>query len=120
MEIDIRGILLTQKVNLQWLKDLSPQHFEDFIKFVIYPEQENVFIGMQIHSHANGLLDGKESTRQKLYGGNLFYDGHVEWESGLNVFHNERLNLTPSNFRFIEDKETLICLNKILNKWIDL
>jgi len=120
MDIDIRGVLLTHKVNIDWLKNLKPQHFDDFIKFVIYPEQEQVFIGMQVHSHANGLLDGKESTRQKLIGGNLFFDGHIEWESGLNVFHNERLSLSPMNFRFIEDDETLSKLNQILYKWIEL
>ena len=120
MEIDIRGVLLTQKVNIDWLKELEPQHFNDFIKFVVYPDQEQVFIGMQIHSHANGLLGGKEITRQKLYGGNLFFDGHVEWESGLNMLHNERLNLSPSNYRYIEDTDTLFMLNQILLKWIEL
>lgn len=120
MLVDPRGVLLTSKVDIEWLKNLEPQYFGDFIKFVIYPEKEYVFVGMQIHAHANGLLDGKANTREKLYGGNLFYDGHIEWESGLNMFHNERMKLSPTNYRFIEDSETISMLNKIFRKWVAL
>jgi len=34
--------------------------------------------------------------------------------------NNERLSLSPMNFRFIEDDETLSKLNQILYKWIEL
>ena len=33
MKIDPRGVLLTEKVDVEWLKKLTPQYFKDFIKF---------------------------------------------------------------------------------------
>jgi hypothetical protein len=121
MRIDPRGILLTEKVSIAWLKNLQPQYFKDFIKFDILPEEDKVFFGMQIHSHTNGLLGGSQKTREMLYGGNLFYEPiKVVWESGLNLYHNNKLGATHSDLRLIEDKSTVQMLDAILRRWVEL
>jgi len=121
MKIDPRGILLTEKVDVEWLKKLEPQYFKDFIKFDILLEENKVFVGMQIHSHANGLLGGSQETREKLYGGNLFYEPlKIVWESGLNLFHNNKLGAMHSDLRIIEDKATIQLLNTVLRNWVKL
>ena len=121
MKIDPRGILLTEQIDITWLKKLEPQFFKNFIKFDILPEENKVFFGMQIHSHANGLLGGLQETREKLYGGNLFYEPvKIVWESGLNLFHNNKLGATHDDLRLIVDKATIQRLDVILQKWVKL
>jgi len=121
MKIDPRGILLTEKIDVAWLKNLEPQYFKDFIKFDILPEEDKVFFGMQIHSHTNGLLGGTRETREKLYGGNLFYEPvNIVWESGLNLFHNDKLGATYRDLRVIADKSTIQMLDAVLRKWVNL
>jgi hypothetical protein len=121
MKIDPRGILLTDKVDIAWLKKLEPQYFKDFIKFDILLEENKVFFGMQIHSHTNGLLGGTAETREKLYGGNLFFEPvKIVWESGLNLFHNNKLGATHSDLRLIEHKPTIKLLDAVLQNWVKL
>jgi len=114
-------MLLTEQVDVAWLKKIEPQYFKDFIKFDILLEESKVFVGMQIHSHTNGLLGGSPETREKLYGGNLFYEPiKIVWESGLNLFHNNKLGATHSDLRLIEDKATIGLLDAVLQKWVKL
>jgi len=51
---------------LHGLKKLKPQYFKDFIKFDILLVENKLFVGMQIHSHTNGLLGGSHKTREKF------------------------------------------------------
>jgi len=64
MNIDPRGILLTEKVDVAWLKMLKPQYFKDFIKFDILPEENKVFLGCRfIHIPTDCLEDHKKPAK---------------------------------------------------------
>lgn len=69
MKIERRGVILTDNVDIDWLKSLEPQFFSDFIKFVVNPKTNKVCIGMSVHACCMPEMgDNKE-----LLGGNLFY-----------------------------------------------
>lgn len=110
-----RGIILNNNVGLEDLKAFKPRFFPDFIKFVINPKLNKVNIGMAVHAACLPEMGDKED----LIGGNIFFDdGHVVWESTLNI--NKGKDHDPNNRRIVIDKESIEQFNLILNAWVNL
>lgn len=112
---DRRGIILEKNLSLKDLKEFQPKFFPDFIKFVINPKLNKVNIGMAVH--ASCLPEMGEN--KDLVGGNIFFsDGHVVWESTLNV--NKGKLHDPNNRRIIIDEESIEKFNLTLKAWVNL
>ena len=120
---DRRGIVLTDNVDLDFLKAIKPRYNEDFCKFTIHKAQNRVCVGMDIHAQCD-LNNGEEA---EIYGGNIFFeDGHIEYESTLNIYHNIRSKFYKThrkeypNPRIILDPELIEEINACLLAWISL
>ena len=122
-ETDRRGIILTDNVDLSFLKSITPRYNEDFCKFVIHKEQNKVCLGMDIHAQCD-LNNGEE---EELFGGNIFFDdGHIEYEPTLNVYHNKKSVFFKEhrreypNPRIIMDPELIETINACLVEWVSI
>lgn len=129
MIVPRQGIILTDTVDLAWLKSLEPQFYEDFIKFVVDTNTTRVCVGMDIHRDC-AVLDGinviDPDNSDNLYGGNIFFeDGHIEYSSPLNVSKNIKNHSEGvlrkkfrGNPRIISDKDDIEMINNLLKPWI--
>ena len=78
------GILLTDNVDMSWINSISPRYHNDFAKFIVDTRANKVVIGMDIHADGTHFT-GYENIEQ-TYGGNIFFqDGHIVYESTLNI-----------------------------------
>lgn len=110
-----RGILLTDNVNLDWLKCVEPRHFNDYIKFVVNPNTNKVCVGMQVHRDCEAQM-GSESD---LLGGNIFFDdGHIIYESTLNMQENLKLGEWGDTPRIITNQALIDKIDKVLKAWV--
>lgn len=117
MDISNRGIILSENVDIEWLRSLNPQYFNDYIKFVIDVDNNRICVGMEIHRDCEITLG---SSLTSIYGGNLYFDGHIVYESTLNIPHNISQKGFRGNPRIIVDPETTEMLDVILKSWINL
>lgn len=109
------GVLLTDNVNMEWLRSVEPRYFDDFIKFVINTRTNQVWVGMEIHADCVTNY----SDYKHYYGGNIFFeDGHIEYESTLNVEKNEAIGVESDNMRMITDEELIERINNVLLAWV--
>lgn len=118
--IPMQGIVLTDNVNMEWIKSLEPQYNPGFCKFVINIDSNRIAVGMDYHRDAETLLSN--TGIEPLYGGNLFFDGTVVYESTLNQDRNVKskwFKKHPGNPRIITDPEVVEMLNSRLHSWID-
>ena len=120
---DRRGIILTDNVNMEYLKEITPRYSEDFCKFVVNTELNQVCVGMDIHAQCD-IVQGDGSA---VYGGNIFFeDGHIIYESTLNIRHNlkssyfKRNRKENNNPRIIQDPDIIQIINAVLFAWIEL
>lgn len=130
---DQRGVVLTDNVNLEWINSLTPRYHKEYVKFVVDMKNNKVVIGMDVHADAELLLG---TPTEYLYGGNIFSDGHIIYQSTLNVDKNIAISSkskktglfgllkgkgrTPDNMRIITDKETIDYINTVLLEWVVL
>ena len=57
--------------------------------------------------------------KDDLIGGNIFFnDGHVVWESTLNI--NKGKEHDPNNRRIVVDEESIEQFNQTLKAWVNL
>ncbi len=132
MEVDVRGIILTDNVDLNWLNELTPRYYPDFVKFVVSTATNRVVVGMDIHASAQAFLDEDESN---LYGGNIYRDGSIVYESTLNIQKNlaldhgktgllsrifKRNSGNYDNPRIIVDKDLIETINAVLFSWVKI
>ena len=54
------GVLLTDNVDPQWLRDCSPRYFDEYIKFTVDPVNNQIVVGMQVHRNGKALLKAEE------------------------------------------------------------
>ena len=117
-----RGIILTDNVNLEWLRELTPMFHPNFVKFVINKENNKVAVGMNVHKDAQILLGA--NSEENIYGGNIFLkDGSIVYESTLNVDKNIKskwFKKHPGNPRIITDPELIAEINSVLLAWVEL
>ena len=124
MEIDSRGILLTKPVDLDWLKQQEPQFFQEYVKFIVDVNSNEVCVGMKVHRDGCAMLSNSRAIKTEyidnnIYGGNLFYDSSsVVWESGLNMRHNIKNKTLGKNPRILVDEKSIEKLEAILRKWV--
>ncbi len=112
-----RGILLTDNVDRDWLNSITPVYFEDFIKFIVNRESNEVVIGMEVHK--NGVALMKNDNPKNVLGGNLYPDNSIIYSSTLNVFHNAKLeNPNRSDMRIILDSDLQDLIDSILFSWV--
>lgn len=126
MNIDRNGLLLTERVDMQFLKELEPQFFinEGYIKFVIDEKTDSVVVGMEIHKDCIEILASRREYEtnfdfEPVWGGNLYYDGHIVWTSTLNNTKNIRLREWGDSPRELVNKEIIARLTVILKSRID-
>ncbi len=128
---DQRGIVLTDNVDLEWVNSLTPRYHKEYVKFVVDMKNNKVVIGMDVHADAEILLG---TPTEYLYGGNIYPDGHIVYQSTLNVDKNLKIvnkdkktgllglfrgkGKTPENMRIITDKETIAYINTVLLEWV--
>lgn len=129
-DFDKRGFVLGDTITLSELNELEPRYFPQFIKFVVDKDSGKVAIGMEVHKSAEYFF-GKDNGN--LYGGNIYEDGHIIYESTLNVQKNldkwkedhkgglfKKAEPFHGNPRIIEDKELQEIINATLFDWVDL
>lgn len=130
---DQRGVILTDNVDLNWINSLHPRYHKEYVKFVVDMANNKVVIGMDVHADAQVLLGTEE---EYLYGGNIYTDGHIVYQSTLNVEKNLKLekqekkggllglfrkkDISNENMRIITDKETIQYINTVLMAWVKL
>ena len=116
-----KGILLTDVVDMEWIKSVTPRFYNDYIKFVVDFELEYLYVGMDFHADCvPGEIDPAERDR-RFRGGNLYFDdGHIVYESTLNIQGNLTLGGTFDDIRIVSDAETIERINAIFNKWVVL
>ncbi len=128
---DQRGIILTDNVDLNWINSLTPRYHKEYVKFVVDMKNNKVVIGMDVHADAEAILD---CGMEDLYGGNIYPDGHIVYQSTLNVDKNVgpvekkkgifdflfKKDSKPFNPRIITDKETIAYINTVLLEWVIL
>ena len=131
---DQRGVILTDNVDLEWINSLTPRYHKEYVKFVVDMKNNVVVVGMDVHADAEILLD---AGTEDIYGGNIYRDGHIVYQSTLNVDKNIRLygdeeeqgvffglfrrnKKKPDNMRIIIDKETIDYINTVLLSWVIL
>lgn len=131
---DQRGIILTDNVDLKWINSLTPRYHKDYVKFVVDMKNNKVVIGMDVHADAEILLD---AGIEDIYGGNIYKDGSVVYQSTLNVDKNVKIygeddergglfgffrkkKKKPDNMRIIIDKETIDYINTVLFSWVEI
>jgi hypothetical protein len=121
--VDRRGIVLTDNVNLEFLKSLTPRYNSEFCKFVVNTALNKVAVGMDIHAQTD-INNGDE---ENIFGGNIFFeDGHIVYESTLNIYHNMRSQFFKKNRRenpnprIITDPDLILIINNCLLSWVKL
>ncbi len=131
---DQRGVILTDNVDLEWINSLTPRYHKEYVKFVVDMKNNIVVIGMDVHADAEILLD---AGIEDIYGGNIYTDGHIVYQSTLNVDKNLKLygneeeqtgflglfrkkKKRPDNMRIIIDRETIDFINTVLLSWVIL
>ena len=130
---DQRGLILTDNVDLAWLNSLTPRYHNEYVKFVVDMKNNKVAVGMDVHADAKMILGVPE---EYLYGGNIYTDGHIVYQSTLNVQKNLIIQAKRSkkgilglfsksgnrvkNMRIITDKETIAYINTVLLEWVIL
>ena len=126
MNIDRNGLLLTEKVNMDFLKNLTPQFFDtdNYIKFVIDGTNNNVVVGMEIHRDCTDLLaENREYSlnfdESDVWGGNLYFDGTIKWTSTFNNAKNLKLGQWGDSPREITNRDVIDRLTGILGEKID-
>ena len=113
-----RGILLTDTVNMDWLRSVRPRYYEDYIKFVVDFETGDVYVGMDFHADCvPGNIPSNEKDR-RFRGGNIFFaDGTILYESTLNIRGNITLGGTYEDIRHVTDEATIARVNDVLYKY---
>lgn len=113
---DHRGILLTDNVDLEWLKQIEPRYFPDYVKFTIDKNTNKICVGMEVHKDCELCDAGKTDG---IYGGNIYFDdGHIVYSSTLNVDKNLKNGQRPENMRIIEDEPTIEVIDSVLKAWV--
>ncbi len=114
------GILLTDNVDMSWIKGISPRYHNDFAKFIVDTVANKVVIGMDIHADGTHFTGYKNIER--IYGGNIFFeDEHIVYESTLNIEKNLQLkNPNVSDPRIIVDESLIERINATLFSWVIL
>ena len=120
---DRRGIVLEDNVDLEFLKRIEPRFNDEFCKFVVNRQTNKVCVGMDIHAQC----PINEGDPQYVFGGNIFFeDGHIVYESTLNIHHNMRSEYFKKhrkenpNPRIIEDPELIAMIYSCLSAWVIL
>ena len=116
-EVGKLGIILTDNVDIDWLRSLTPRHFEDYVKFVVNPNTNQVCVGMQVHRNCSQQMGPEDA----LLGGNIFFeDGHIEYESTLNVKRNLAAGQWGETPRIITDADLIQQVDNVLKAWMIL
>ena len=119
-ETDSYGILLTDNVDLNWIKSITPKYHNEFSKFIVDTKTNKVVVGMDIH--ADGTHFTGYENMDAIFGGNIYFDdGHIVYESTLNIDKN--LKAKSPNFedpRIILDKDLIELINSTLLSWVIL
>lgn len=129
-DYDHRGFVLADTITLTELNELEPRYFPEFVKFVVDKETGKVAIGMQVHKSAEVFFGPNKGN---LLGGNIYRDGHIIYESTLNVGENlkywkekhkggvfSKAEAFHGNPRIIEDKDLQEIIDVTLFDWVDL
>jgi len=119
-EVDVgRGILLTDRVDMAWLESVYPRFYDDYIKFVVDFERRRVHVGMDISADCILGNMGSAERDRRFRGGNIFFaDGHMVYESTLNIHGNLALGGTFADIRAVEDERTITRIDEVLKEWI--
>lgn len=114
-----KGILLTDTVDMDWLCSVTPRFYNDYIKFVVDFEANQLYVGMDFHADCvPGNITAEERNR-RFRGGNLYFsDGHVVYESTLNIAGNVALGGTYDDIRIVVDAATIARIDAVLQKWV--
>lgn len=114
------GILLTDNVDIDFLKEVSPRYHNDFIKFIVDTKNNKVVVGMDIH--ADGLSLIKNYDINHVYGGNIYFENkNIVYESTLNIDKNiEQSKIDFDDPRVILDSDMIDKITPTLFSWIIL
>ncbi len=109
------GIILTDNVDMSWLRSLTPRHFDKYVKFVVNPKTNKVCVGMQVHRNCAEQMGGED----ELLGGNIFFDdAHIEYESTLNMQSNLERGTWGDTPRVIVDEGLISQIDNVLKAWV--
>jgi hypothetical protein len=111
------GIILTDNVDLEWLRNIEPNFHGNRVKFDVNIKLNKVAVGMDVHSNT---LPEMGPTSDLLGGAVYTESGMLEYDSSLNIPINQKMNSHGDTMREIIDKDTIDKINNILLSWIIL
>lgn len=115
--ISALGIVLTDNVDLDWLRSVEPRFYSDYIKFVVNLKTNKVCVGMDIHRNCEREMGDASDLR----GGNIYFDdGHIVYTSTLNVPANVKIGEFGDTPRIMTNPELIKQVNNILFAWVKL
>jgi len=110
-------MIILNKTELEKLKEDFCSIHSEFVKFVIDIRKEVIAVGMEMHRDLEIELYDNESNEKDLYGGNLYWNGKIDWQSHSNMKRNREKGQAFKG-RVLDDEEIIVQLTDILNKWI--
>ncbi len=108
---------MTDNVDLDWLRSITPRIHPDYCKFTINKATNKVCVGMDIHRDCEVNM-GDES---ELLGGNIYFDdGHIVYESTLNIPRNLKSRNFRGNPRIVTDPDIIAEIDSVLKARVEL
>jgi len=109
--------IITQKISLNELKELSKKMFGDLVKAVVDIEKNIMAVDGELHADEFSLLVSNGSNQEKLWGINIYPDktgsDFIEFDSMINI----RPSLGNKS-RGVDDVKTQENILQVVNKLI--
>lgn len=110
-------MVIENKVELKDLENSYNNIHSDFIKFVIDLEKEVIAVGKEMHRDLEIELYDNGSSETCMYGGNLYWNGQIDWQSHSNMKRNREKGLARMG-RVLDDEMIIRKLTDIMNRYI--
>ena len=110
-------MVIKDKIELKELENNYNSIHSDFVKFVIDLEMEAIAVGKEMHRDLEIELYDNGSSETCMYGGNLYWNGRIDWQSHSNMKRNREKGLAHKG-RVLDDEEIIQNLTDIMNRYI--
>jgi hypothetical protein len=110
--------IITQKISIAKLKDLSGKMFGNLVKAVVDVEKGIIAIDGELHADEQALLLENGSRQENLWGINIYPDktgvDFIEFDSVINIRPSQQ-----NRSRGVENQEIKRKILEIINKLIE-
>lgn len=109
--------LVTEKITIQELKEMSEKMFGSLVKAVVDVEKNIMVVDAELHSDEEGFLIDNGSLQQDLWGINIYPDlsegDRIEFDSMINLRPKQGNRTRSVESSDVRDKILEIC-NKLI------